>query len=92
MKNHCFALAVCLSLVVVPGLRAADLRTVCGDDAKSETKIITSGNQTYTIHMGGRFDGANTTIAPTSRFPRKTGFASALVPLGKGNSSSHARS
>jgi hypothetical protein len=42
---------------MAPGLRAADLRTVCGDGAKSETKIITSGNQTYTIHMGGRFDG-----------------------------------
>ena len=57
MRNSCFALFVCLYLVIAPGLRAADLRTVCSDDAKSETKIITSGNQTYTIHMGGRFDG-----------------------------------
>jgi hypothetical protein len=60
MKNTCFALAVCLYLLIAPGLRAADLRAVCGDDAKSETRVITSGNQTYTLHMGGRLDGEMT--------------------------------
>ena len=60
MKNIYFALVVCFCFAIVPSLRAADLRTVCGGDAKSETKIISSGNQTYTIHMGGRIDGEMT--------------------------------
>lgn len=55
MKNTCFALF--LSCVFAPGLRPADLRTACGDEAKSETKLISSSNETYTIHMGGRLDG-----------------------------------
>lgn len=60
MKTSGFVLAVFLYLLTAPGGRAADLRTVCDAGAKSETKLITVGNQTYTIHMGGRLDGEMT--------------------------------
>jgi len=57
MKSNPFALTVCFYLVITPGLPASDLRTTCSDDAKRETKIITSDKETYTIHMGGHIDG-----------------------------------
>jgi hypothetical protein len=57
MKSIYFAFAFCLYFVTSPGLRAADLRTVCGDDAKSVSKVFTAARQTYTVHMGGSFDG-----------------------------------
>ena len=59
MKNIFFALTQ-FYFLIAPGLKAADLRTVCRDDAKSVTQLITSGNQTYSIHMGGRLDGEMT--------------------------------
>ena len=57
MKTTKLLLILSLVFSVAPRLGASDLRTACGDNPKSQTQTITSGNQTYTIHMGGCLDG-----------------------------------
>jgi hypothetical protein len=57
MKSTHLLLILSLVVSVASLLRASDLRTTCGDNPKSQSQIITSGNQTYTIHMGGCLDG-----------------------------------